>query len=365
MGLFSVSSRPRSSRYSLSTPRRTRRSRHRCSESNRDTFSVDIGEPELLCITVENSSKFILLSDSEASVCLRVSYSDDSRDEVMVIRWADTQRDVNSRDHIASFVAKSAVQVPAYRVKEVLRHHGKYVSIGIRNYIDGCTLKSSMPYLSQEEMDAILLQIEAITWQLASKKSAYFGHIQDGPLRTATPAAYIRTRILFDKLSGAMDASDFMEEGTDKYRCDAVMCHGNLTPEHIILSGATVVGVVGWSKGDFVPEVYDRLVYYFNSNPNDPKCWNRRMSEMMSSAASREPSVEFVINTTTYLYKSTWLRSTRERRSAVNRLWKSITTNYTVVNCISTATETDSDSMSLSSLTSWSESSKATILADE
>lgn len=367
MGLFSIFLHQKPDKFDTHKPIRRRRHRHRrydSNEENNSSFSVDIGEAEPIKININNASKFVFLSDGPSSLCVRVDYDNNEDSEVVVVKWSEIQRDVNNRDHIASKAAKGIISVPIYRVKELFRHYNKFVSVGIRSYIAGQTLSSIITSMNDDDINSITLQVQGIVWELAKKQSPYFGHIQDGSLKSTTPIAYIRTRIFLDKLSGNMDSSDFVEQGIDKYKCNAVMCHGNLTPEHIIVDRGMVVGVVGWSQGDFVPEIYDRLKYYFRSDPTSPQCWNRKMSEVMSTAVCPRPSVEFVINTTTYLYKSIWRSTPVAKRHSVNRLWNAITTNYTLVNCISTAAETDSDSMSLSSLASWTGLSENTLLPD-
>ncbi|KIW35721.1 uncharacterized protein PV06_11938, partial [Exophiala oligosperma] len=294
-------------------------------------------------------------------VCTMITYSDSTDADVLTIKWGNNIRDVNGRDHIATRIAADAITVPVYKNKGVVRHGKKYVSISIRSFIKGQTLESIMSSLDQEDIDAIMMQITALTWELAKKTSQFFGHIQDGSLRTTCSAGYIRTRVLLDKLAGALDASDCTEVGTDPYVGSAVFCHGNLSPEHIIVNGATVVGVVGWSEADFVPEIYDRLKYFFKSNPKDPQCWYRKVSDIVTTPDNTRPSVEFVMNTTQYVYKSSWSRATPTRKAVVTQLWKQLTTNYTILNCLATAEEAACDNMSLSSLTSWSKQSSITV----
>lgn len=155
-----------------------------------------------------------------------------------------------------------------------------------------------------------------------------------------------------------MDWMTWNEIGTGNYTGSAVFCHGALKPEHILLNGNSVVGIVGWSNAEFKPEVYDRLTYYFMSVPQSPNCWYRKMANVPSSPSSPSsppPSVEFVINTTDYAYKSAWSGATVERRFALDRLWNAVRTNYTLFTCLSTAVEMESDTVSLSSLSNWTE----------
>lgn len=354
MALFNISSRLS---FNKGEHKRRRRRRHRSYHTHDDIkpriFNVEIGEQEPLEISIENVEKFIVLKEDRNSICVRVIYSNDTDDDVLIVRWSDVPRDANSRDHLASLMAKSIVKVPTYKCKDVFRHFNKYVSVGVRTYIHGDTLDSILHTLSADELDAILLQVHALVWELGKTSSDKFGHIQHGRLATSTPASYLRTCVMIDKMKHVLDAHEWQEQGTDNYCCKAIMCHGNVSPEHIIVDGINVVGIVGWSNGDFVPEVFDRLNYYFRSNPNDPNCWYRKMSEVAIQMESGSPSVEFVINATTYAYKSAWCRASIERKNALNKLWNTIRVNYTVIGCIANARQIESDNMSLDSLTSW------------
>lgn len=330
-------------------------SERRQSQPNNNCFSIDIGVIKPFRVRIARAIKFTLLADDESKVCLKVHYSTGDPD-VMILKWSDIQRDCNSRDHITSVIGSSSIAVPTYKSKEVYNHHGKFVSVSLRTHIPGETLEHVMPYLSEDDIDAIHLQIEAITWALAKKTSPHFGHVQDDTLRTTSASGYIRTRSFLDKLTAKMDWMTWNEIGTDSYVGTAVFCHGSLKPEHIILNGNDVVGLIGWSNADFKPEVYDRLMYYFMSVPRDPNCWNRKMANVPSSPSTPPPSVEFVVNTTDYAYKSAWSTATTGRRFVLDKLWNAVRKNYTLVTCLSTAVEIESDTMSLSSLSNWTES---------
>ncbi|KAL9122213.1 MAG: hypothetical protein Q9187_001230 [Circinaria calcarea] len=141
-----------------------------------------------------------------------------------------------------------------------------------------------MNALDQEDIDAILLQVAAIVWCIAEKQSQYFGHVQDGPLRCSTASGYISARVFVDKLAGILHKDDCIQPAQGAvYTGSAVLCHRNLSPDHIIMNGATVVGIVGWSNADFIPEVYDRLTYFFRSDPNSAICWYRKLSEITTT----------------------------------------------------------------------------------
>lgn len=222
-----------------------------------------------------------------------------------------------------------------------------------------------MKDLSVEALNAIKLLVESISWKLADVRSEYFSHIQYSQLKTTTPCGYIRTKMLLAKLEGKINTDKWAEMDPDNYQCKAVFCHGNLTPEHIILDGIDVVGVVGWSSADFVPEVCDRLQYYFRSAPNDPMCWYRFMAETYTCAEGNSLSIDFVINAATYEFYMAQSNASKKRKAELASLWKTITMNHTVVSCIATAKETKSNTMLQSSLTSWWNQSQHILSEDD
>lgn len=137
-------------------------------------------------------------------------------------------------------------EVPKYKNNAVVRHEKKFVSVGVRSYIQGQTLSSVMTSLSQDDIDAIVLQVAAIVWCIARKCSQYFGHVQDGALRCTTATGYVNAKIFTDKLAGILHKDDCLQLGKGStYVGNAVLCHRNLSPDHIIVNGAVVVGISG------------------------------------------------------------------------------------------------------------------------
>lgn len=90
--------------------------------------------------------------------------------------------------------------------------------------------------------------------------------------------------------------------------------------DHIIVDHDTVVGIVGWSQADFVPEAVERLQYYFMSDPEDLSCWYRMLSNVATSRHTTRPSVEFVVNASQYNFLYAWYTQPRARRAVVDRL---------------------------------------------
>ena len=97
------------------------------------------------------------------------------------------------------------------------------------------------------------------------------------------------------------------------------------------------------------------MSYYFRSNPSDSRCWFRKITDVTMCLETGKPSVEFVLNVTSYTYKRAWNVANSKRRHIIEQLWKSLITNYTQLNCLSTAIKIERDNMSLNSLATWSD----------
>lgn len=369
MGLFSTRSRLSfgSSGLSFGSSSNKRKERRRRVKSYSTaseipgTIYIEVGEPEPFGISIDHTTRFDTLSETENSLVAKISYNDRPENEILKVHWSDVHRDSCDRDHVPSLMIGDYMSVPKYKTKETYRHYRTYITVSVRSYIKGHTLASVISRLSDDDYDIIFEQIQGFIWKLGEKQSAYFGHIQFNTLRSETPGAYITTMVMLDKMKSKLDAEDWKEIGRDMYRCPAIMCHGNLSPEHIILRGNTVVGIVGWGNGDFIPEVYDRLHYYFMSDPRNPRCWYRRLSEVTMNINSGRPSVEFIFNATAYVYRRRWRDVPEKNREIVTKLYNALKTNYTTINCLALATEIEGDNMSLSSLTSWWNDSERTI----
>lgn len=365
MGLFNISFRRSCSdavsrHLNINSEIKRRSYEEKDNKKNKDIL-LHIDEPEPFRIGIDNFLATKVLAKTTNSICLLIKYTDKRNDEVMIIKWGQGINDVNCRDHISTLIACDIVNVPRYRLKEVFKHYDTYVSIKIRTYIKGQTLQSVYDSLTDEDIDAIFVQVQAIMWLLSRKTSKYFGHINNGSFKSLSPISYIRTNAFFDRLNGTLNDTDWIEQGSDNYTSKATLCHGNLSPDHIIVEGNMVVGIVGWSHADFTSEIYERVSYYFRSNPKDARCWFRKISDVTTCPDTGRPSVEFVVNVTSYIYKHTWNNSDTEKRNIINQLWRSLTTNYTQLNCLSLATEVDGDNMSLSSLSNWENFSVSTV----
>lgn len=310
-----------------------------------DNVLIHIGEKEPFGLHIENLSSYKTLSKTDSSVCILLTYKDSDND-VLTLKWNKDRNIINSRDHLIEPIVNEIIAVPKYRVRELFKHHDTFVLMSIRTYIKGYTLESVYNNLTDDALNIIFYHIRMIVWELSTKKSSYFGHINDGELKTTTALAYMRTHAMFDVASGIMKANDYVQQDCRNYETRPTLCHMNLLPEHIILDGTNVVGIVGWSNADFVPEIYDRISYYLRSDPKDKHNWFYRMSNIVTSDSYRDISAEFVFNIGLYAY----LRIIHGRDSSkvrvVMELWRSIRENRSNLSCLLYMPQSGGDNMS-------------------
>lgn len=302
---------------------------------NNSNVRIDVGEQEHFCINVDNLMESKIISRSESSVCILVIYYDYTKD-LLLIKWDRNRSNINNNDHIVlpMIYNNGIVDVPQYRYKDLFMHYNTCVSVSIRTYIEGRTLRSAYDSLSDSQLDIIRMQISLIVYKLQLITSTYFGRIYDGKPRTTLVNTFIQKRIIHDTNAKILQRGDCIVTEHENYNMLPVLCHMNLSPEHIILDGDNVVGIVGWNSADFVPELYDRLLYYFRSDREDPRDWFTMMSEVETSVTYDKIPSLLVYNMALYVYKRTFNTCSIERCNNVEKLWLNIMVNYETLSCL-------------------------------
>lgn len=329
------------------------------------SFSIDVGSRTPLIIEIEGVREYYLLSHTDAKVAIKIVFQDNSPEEVLIVRWSADSADVRCKSNISMMMGADTKCVPRVLAVETLNHEKVVVYVERRRYISGIPLSRILGTMTPEEIDAVQMQVQVIVWQLSCKVSPYFGHIRDGELRTTSAPAYMRLRMLMDVVAGRIPPDTYNTPANDAYVGRAVFCHGSLIPEHIIVDGINVVGIVGWSQADFVPELFDRLKYYFMSDPRRPVCWYKGMANMPVGIQTPPPTVEFALTVAEYAHKSAWCSADVRNRARINQLKSSLQSNPLYLNCMSRVVERSCDTMSLSSLTSWNTSTTRRIEISE
>lgn len=225
-------------------------------------IDIDIGTPSRLRVILEDSTAFRCIHTSSYSKLFQIERTDKST-EVLIIRWMDPSCSNSDKDDVAISMVPDESIVPSYTGKKRYMHQGAYVSIGFRRYIDGVPLSKIMKKITPEELDHYKLQVSSIITELSSVTSNSYGSVLDGNLKTTSVSAYISAHNMVEKLRDAHYVGSPVESTDDDWNhdCRPRLCHGAMWPEHIIVKGTSVEGIVGWSNADFVPESIDRYTY--------------------------------------------------------------------------------------------------------
>lgn len=224
---------------------------------------IDVTTSRPIRIQLDDVKSYVPIHTSFHSKLFKVTYHDNNV-ETLIVRWMHSQYSHTDKDDVSTSLVPNEVSVPRYRVKYKFSHQGMHVSVGLRNYIEGRPLSEIIRRASNEELDHYKLQIRAAVTAIASVTSQYYGHITEPAFRSSTLTGYIRSRVTIESTQHEdfyVNTSNIDEAGWNKQNKPR-LCHGSLWPDHIIVNGTSVEGIVGWSSCDFLPESTDRYMYY-------------------------------------------------------------------------------------------------------
>lgn len=261
----------------VSSEKKKHRRRNRKQQHEPLYVEVDVGTSAHLKVSLDNVAIYRHLHDGERSKLFHTK-TKGGEDEVVVVRWAETNKGSDDKDHeVISMVPDQSI-VPVYKAKQKFVHQGRHVSIGIRRYIDGEPLSSVMRKITPEQLDHYKLQVTAIAVQLASVTSSYYGSVLNGGLKSSTVHGYMTACNLIEKLKnhGYLNTVVPADDSNWNPECKPRLCHGALWSDHIIVNGTSVEGIVGWSSADFMPESVDRYLYrLWYTNSYRDRSWRR------------------------------------------------------------------------------------------
>ena len=98
----------------------------------------------------------------------------------------------------------------------------------------------------------------------------------------STPRQYLNYKILLSMITRDLGRGDCSVSAMKTFPLLPTLCHGNLSMAHVIVLNSAVVGVVGWTKCDFIPEVVDRMSSHL-SRPcaEGESAWYRHLSNRL------------------------------------------------------------------------------------
>ena len=243
---------------------------------------VDVGTSKRLKVLLDNVTVYRHLHDGERSKLFHTK-TRGGEDEVVVVRWAETSKGSEDKDHEVMCVVPNQSIVPSYKAKQKFMHQGRHVSVGIRRYIDGEPLSSIIRKITPEQLDHYKLQVSAIVAELAEVTAEHYGLVLNGGLKASTVHGYISACNLIEKLRNHGYNSTAVPADSSNWNaeCKPRLCHGAIWPDHIIVKGTSVEGIVGWSSADFMPESVDRYLYrLWYTNSHRDRSWRRFLYSM-------------------------------------------------------------------------------------
>ena len=120
--------------------------------------------------------------------------------------------------------------------------------------------------------------------KLSAFTAKRFGYIEHGNMRTTTATGYINVCASVALQRAQVDPSEARMLHYVDYYTQPTLCHNALDPEHIIVNGHNVVGMIGWFHADYVPEVYNRLRHYYRGYDDKTSLWYGRISSLRLSS---------------------------------------------------------------------------------
>jgi hypothetical protein len=263
-------------------------------------IAIDIGESIPIVLRIKYASKFELIYSTYHTMLYKIYYTDNTECKVLHVKWNKYMSAVRDTSDIAASLVKTIVDVPIYEDQDIFKHGCYYVFTGVRTYIDGVPLSNIIHTLENNDVDAIIDQLENITTKIAAITSTHFGHIRDRNLKTTSPIGYLRNRIREAKFENIISQDECIEMECKDYITVPTLRHGNLLPEHVLINNNKIVGIVGWGNADFVPNIYDKLNYFFKINPQDSSCWYAKIFNMY--LGDFECNTEFAMSVSRYMY---------------------------------------------------------------
>lgn len=266
----------------------------------KDEILLNISDGVPITIRREGAEGFHILKSCTNCVVIKVTGSC-LPTTVLKITWGYGERAVKRNGYRGTYYAQDMYFVPKVLSEEIIHVGDLSVSILEREYMEGVTALEAWDTLAQRDRLSIVAQIQDIMHKLANIRHFHHGYLQMESISTTSAVEYVNRRVILSKLFKQLEADQIMLSDHNDNNIRPSLCHGRLTLEHVILNDATVVGLVGWSKCDFVAEEVERSMYMFND-----EC-DTRNSDLLTvlsttSILSHEEDMAFRLYVFMYFY---------------------------------------------------------------
>lgn len=249
-------------------------------DNRRGGLYVDVGEKELFYVELDEAESYAMLYSSASSVLVRVRTTTGD-DIVLRVAWSKYKRIAYGKGYIGMEVCAHLPFVPLMYGSRLSKIGDTYVGVMTRQYMHGTPLSHVWSMMSDGERRRVTADVRMASEAIGTHVSKRFMELQGRNLSTQDPVSYINYRILLSKLTRDLREEDISPLSMDDFRCAAVLSHQDLSLDHIIVDEGRLSGVVGWGRCDYVPEVFDRLKYYFAQPRRDgERQWYEFVSKM-------------------------------------------------------------------------------------
>lgn len=223
---------------------------------------VDVGEPSLFYVELEDVESYTMLYSSKSAVLMRTrTYS--GEELVLRVSWSKYKRIAYGKGYIGMDICADIPFAPLLFSRQLNRIGDTYVGVIVRQYMPGVPLSNVWSMMGDDERNVIKRDVRRASELIARHTSKYFMELQGSNLSTQDPVQYINYRILLSKLTRDLREGDITPLSMDPFDCVPALSHQDLSLGHIIIREGRLSGIVGWGRCDYAPEIADRLKYYF------------------------------------------------------------------------------------------------------
>lgn len=231
--------------------------------SRRGGVYVDVGERDLFYFELEDVVSYEPIHYSTGRALFRAESAEGHLTTVRVA-WSVYKRTAQNRGYRGMQICEGMNCVPTLYTRDLHVIGSTFVEVTTRDYIEGQTLKEVWCDMDETERLNVAFQVEAFMELMSERVHGNFMALQGRNLSSPGPVDYLNYKIILSLITRDLRSNDCSTMDMENFPLASVLCHGNLSMDHIIVRGSALVGVVGWSKCDFIPEVMDRMGYQFS-----------------------------------------------------------------------------------------------------
>ena len=282
-----------------------------------DGVEIDIGEATKFFVKCTTGGKYEPMFLTQRSACFKVTYTN-CRVEVLRVTWCKSYLFRRDTSHAVSELAGNIVRVPRCYYHGVVTHGSSTVEILVREFIPGEPLSQAWFSLSQAQRERIVHDVANVALQLRRITSSYFGLVA-GVACTHDSVGYLRALYRAEETQHKVPSGNMAEftRGSDQ---PPTLCHCNLSPEHILVSGEVLSGIVGWGKAEFIPPYFENAQYILMQASSVYDLWYPQITRRLREGTLTE-SAEYAKAWLRHKYLTMWCGEDAVFRPALTSIY--------------------------------------------